>query len=464
MGCFMKKILINDVSLRVAANASGSLSFKEKLDIVKRLSDLGIDVIELPLPKEKADEVLVKTICACVSKSIISCQVGLNDVENAYSLIKGAKNGRLLVSIPVSPLQMEYFVSKKPADVLELLKNLTKKASSLCSDVEVSLEDATRAEPEFLYKAIRAAIENGAKTVTVSDSVGNLVPEDFVAFINDIYNAVPELKNIALNVSVSDSFSMAIASSVSSLGCGINGIKASSVYTNDYPMMDKLVAALDYVVAKKGFGFNVNKTAIKRVLSHISEYSSDKNTDNDVSDDKEEIVKTVSQAEINKIIKKRGYDISSEDMKKVYAEFKRLSEKKVVSLKELDVIIATCALQVPETYSLVNFSVNTSNVLSATANITLTKNGETFKGLSFGNGPVDAAFLAIENVTGRHFELDDFELNAVTEGKEALGQALVKLRNNGKLYSGRGVSTDIIGASIRAYVSALNKIAYEERV
>ena len=101
--------------------------------------------------------------------------------------------------------------------------------------------------------------------------------------------------------------------------------------------------------------------------------------------------------------------------------------------------------------------------MSATASVTLKKDGEELKGISFGNGPVDAAFLAIESVIGRHFELDSFDLGAVTEGKEALGQAVVKLRHNGSVYSGRGVSTDIIGASIRAYISALNKVAYEEK-
>ena len=146
----------------------------------------------------------------------------------------------------------------------------------------------------------------------------------------------------------------------------------------------------------------------------------------------------------------------------MYSEFLRLSEKKTVNTKDLDAIIATSAMQVPETYSLISFSVNSSNVVAATASVVLSKNSEKMSGLSFGNGPVDAAFLAIESVVGRHFELDDFELGAVTEGKEALGQAIVKLRLNGAIYSGRGVSTDIIGASIRAYVNAINKAVYSE--
>ena len=168
------------------------------------------------------------------------------------------------------------------------------------------------------------------------------------------------------------------------------------------------------------------------------------------------------QLSVSKIIKKRGYDLSAEDLKKVYGEFIRLSDKKEVNTKELDAIIAANALQVHETYSLVSFSVNASNVLSATASITLNKDGANLSGLSYGNGPIDASFLAIEAITGRHIEVDDFDLSAITEGKEAMGQAIVKLRYNGVIYSGRGISTDIIGASIRAYLGAINKIVYEE--
>lgn len=120
-------------------------------------------------------------------------------------------------------------------------------------------------------------------------------------------------------------------------------------------------------------------------------------------------------------------------------------------------------MQVPH-ISACNYIVNTGNVLASSAQITLTKNGETIQGISMGDGPIDAAFLALEQLIGRHFELDDFQIQAVTEGKEAMGSAFIKLRSDGKLYSGNGISTDIIGASIRAYINAVNKIAYEEEV
>lgn len=159
-----------------------------------------------------------------------------------------------------------------------------------------------------------------------------------------------------------------------------------------------------------------------------------------------------------------GYDLSDEDKVNVYDSFLRVARKKeYVGTKELEAIIASAALSVPSTYKIDSYVINSGNVITATANIKLQKDGELLSGISVGDGPIDAAFNAIEQILGHHYELDDFQIQSVTEGREAMGSALVKLRaDNGKLYSGNGISTDIIGASIRAYVSAINKIVYEE--
>ena len=465
----MRKISICDSSLKtISLNGTGVLSFKEKLEIAKRLNELCVDYIELSLSKkDKADEILVKTICNCVTKSAVSCVAGdtPEKIEATYALIAGAKRKRLNVVVPVSPIQMEYGLGKKPAVVTELLRTLTLKAASLCEDVEVTFEDATRAEPEFLYNSIKTAIECGAKTVSVSDMAGTMLPEEFGEFVKGIISNVPELKGNNLTVCASDVLAMGTANAITAISAGANGVKVSALATESLPSIEKLSAAIDNIGIKRGFDTGLNKTAIKRIVGGIAELASvkkDKSSEQVLGEKAEGIETGLTQSALMKIIKKRGYDLSPEDAKRVYSEFNRLSEKKALNTKELDAIIAANALQVPETYSLVNFSVNTSNVLSATASITLKKDGETLKGLSFGNGPVDAAFLAIETITGRHIELDDFDLSAVTEGKEAMGQAIVKLRHNGVIYSGRGLSTDIIGASIRAYIGAINKITYEE--
>ena len=150
-------------------------------------------------------------------------------------------------------------------------------------------------------------------------------------------------------------------------------------------------------------------------------------------------------------------------MARVYDEFLALAAKRSVTAKELDAIVAASAMQVPAAYQLKAFVINSGNIITSTASVRLEKDGQDMEGISFGEGPIDAAFKAMEQVTGRHYELEDFRIDAVTEGKEAIGRAIVKLRYDGRLYSGSGVSTDIIGAAIRAYLGAMNKIVYEEK-
>ncbi|MBR0462962.1 MAG: hypothetical protein IJJ23_01060, partial [Clostridia bacterium] len=170
-----------------------------------------------------------------------------------------------------------------------------------------------------------------------------------------------------------------------------------------------------------------------------------------------------SLAEVAKVVQQLGYDLTEEDMVSVYEAFKRVAIKKnFVGTRELEAIIASSALQVPSTFHLESYVINSGNIIMATANIALMKGDDLLRGMSMGDGPIDAAFLAIEQIVGHHYELDDFQIQAITEGREAMGSALVKLRYEGKLYSGTGISTDIIGASIRAYLNALNKIVYEE--
>lgn len=461
----MKNILIQDISLKNAVVENSTASFRERLEIAKNLSELNVDFIELGMPVDKTDEVLVKTICSCVGKCgiAINCPSNEEGIDKCFSLLSNAKKKKLIVSIPVSPVQMEYFVSKKPAIVLEHLERLTKKAHSLCNDIEVSLVDATRAEKDFLYKAIKVAVENGAKTISIIDLSGEMLPYEINDFIGGIKENISN-KEVKISIQVSNAYSYATASAMYSVISGVETIKTTCLNNKELLNLTDLSKVIDNIGLKCGYSLNINKTAIKRIVDRINTLSSG-NIKKNVEVSKEEnveIKKNIDERELSSIIKNRGYDLSMEDSKKVYCEYNRLSAKKQVTAKDIDAIIASTALQVPETYSLISFSVNSSNVLSSTASVVLEKDGEKISGLSFGNGSVDAAFLALENIVGRHFELDDFELGAVTEGKEAVGQAIVKLRYEGKIYSGKGVSTDIVGASIRAYINALNKIVYEE--
>ena len=161
---------------------------------------------------------------------------------------------------------------------------------------------------------------------------------------------------------------------------------------------------------------------------------------------------------------KLGYDLSPEDAVSVFDAFQRIAKRKeVVGNRELDAIVASAALQVPATYVLDNYIINSGNTIRATARVQINKGEEVREAVSMGDGPIDAAFLAIEQIVGTHYELDDFQIQSVTEGQEAMGETIIKLVSDGKVYSGRGISTDIVGSAIRAFINALNKIVYEEQ-
>ena len=208
-------------------------------------------------------------------------------------------------------------------------------------------------------------------------------------------------------------------------------------------------------------------TNLRRTCSQISSIWQDTRRKNDFEeDDDNSSILLDGHSDINALreaAESIGYDLNESDIANVYEVFKSVAEKKKVTQKELEAIIASAAMQVPSTYNLESFVINSGNIITSTAHIVLDRDGRKLEGVSVGDGPIDAAFLAIEQIIGHHFELDDFQIQSVTEGREAVGDALVKLRSQGRLYSGRGISTDIVGASIAAYISALNKIVYEER-
>ena len=467
----MRKIIVCDSTLKERASKGESISFKEKIEFAKRLDSLNFDVIEMPaLSDAKADTLLIKTISSSLKTSRISCVCGMTaqEADRAYQAIAAAKKKRLVFSAPVSSIQIEYLCGKRPKDMLKLIEEMVGYAASLCGDVEFSAEDATRAEKEFLFEAVQTAVAAGAKTVTICDSAGTMLPEEFKAFISELYENIPRLKDITLSVECSNELNMAVACMFSAISAGASQVK-TSVGVSTLPS----VKDFDHAIKMKGdemdVSLNIESSKLNRAISQMTwlEASSRKGGspfESGVREDDAPILLS-ENAGIDSLgdkIKELGYTIAEGDLIKVHEEFCRISAKKQVGGRELEAIIATAAMQVPPTYRLVSYVINSGNIITPTAHIILEKHGERLQGICTGDGPIDASFLAIEKIAGRHYELDDFQIQAVTEGHEAMGDALVKLRSNGRLYSGKGISTDIIGASIGAYISALNKIAHEE--
>lgn len=468
----MNRIRVADVTIKEACSAgSANLSFKEKMEVAKQLDQLMVDVIEMPKAKEQADSLLIKSLAPVIKNSIISVEAGLDrsEVDSAAAALANAAKKRISISVPTSPVQMEYICGMKAKKIMELVPGIISYAKSLCDDVEFSCQDATRSETDFLVQIITAAIGAGATTINLRDTAGVMLPEEFDELIDKLNANIPQLKEIPVSVTCSDSLNMATANTVTCIRSGAREIKTTLI-GKAAPGLEAVVNmftergdSLDMVIAQK-------RPEVEKTLRKLSWMAGSKSgataffADEDAP--KKEELDLDENADISKVIrtvKKLGYDLSDDDNAKVYKEFKRVSEKKKVGIKEMEAIIATASLQVAPTYQLVDFVINSGNIITPTAQVTLEKDDKKLKGLSSGDGPIEAAFLAVEMIVGVHYELDDFQIQAVTEGSEAVGNALVKLRYNGKLYSGSGISTDIIGASIRAYINAINKIVFDSK-
>ena len=454
----MKKIIVSDITLKAIQEQGLTLTFREQLSIAEKLDLAKVDAIELPLLKNsKENAVIYRTIASNVKNAIVKIPVGdcEDGVANAIECAKYANKSCLQIIMPVSTTLMEYFYHLKDSAMLDKIAKLVSLASASNNCVEFVALDAFRANKNFLFSAIEVAKNNGAKFVTICDTAGGAFPSEYKALVEEIKAKF----DICVSVQPSNALALGESSALESILAGADGVKTSVIgnFVNMATLSD-IFKARNFDL---GMNINVDATTVK-AISDIINGIIDISEDNKQGEVLQSINSSASMASIAETIKQMGYELSDEDLGKVFEEVKKfVSKKEVIDTKELEAIIASTAMQVPSTYHLINYVVNSSNIISATANITLEKNGERFTGVSTGDGPIDAAFHAIEQVIGHHYELDDFQVHAVTKGRGAVGSSIIRLRANGKLYPGNGVSTDIVGACIRAYINALNKIVYE---
>lgn len=457
----MKNIKICD---RTLCTAGAHFSFKEKIEIARQLERLNVNAVELPeIENAKTDTLLVRTVASFVKNSVLSVCGGKTreSIDLAADALRTAAKPRIRIELPLSTVGMEYICHKKAPKMGEFVTGLVGYAKEKCSDTEFCAMDATRADKAFLYEMIDTAIAAGAGIITISDDAAEQMPDEFAAFIAEIAAHIGGKAEIS--VMCSDKNGLASASSVMAVKQGADSVKTA--VSGDITSLEGFAAMIKNCGDTCRFSSGIKNTELNRIVKQIVRITGGK-TDTvapvaaeqsgitlDGSDGKDAVVSAAASL---------GYDLSDEDAEKVYEEFRRVAAKKRVGAKELEVIITSTAMQAPPTYTLVNYVINNGNIISASAQVTLERDGKRTTGISIGDGPIDAAFLALEQIIGSRYELEDFKIETVTEGKESIGSALVKLRFGGKLYSGNGISTDIIGASIRAYINAVNKIVYGE--
>ena len=461
----MKTINVTDITLKkLTEDRAVSLLFREKSAIASCADSLGADTIELPAVKNlREDTIIYKTIAQNVRNADLAIPDGFNkeDIASVWECIKDAKKPRLQIELPVSTIQMEYTYHVKKAAMLEKITELVKGAKEYCEDVEFSALDATRADVEFLIAAAKEAASNGAGIITICDNAGVSTPKE----IADLTAKLKAEVNAKVYVQVSDRINMGVASAFEAVSAGADGIKCAMA-GKDVILTGEISDAISVCGSQIGAVTKLDTTkihsSIDDMLSNINHDSYE--SENTVSEKKKILLDSDStMAQVANAAEVLGYELSDSDIGNVHKVLMQVCEKKgAVGSKEFEALIASSAMQAPSTYHFETYTTTSSNVASAMSQVTLKCNDEIICGVSSGEGPIDSAFRAIEQCIGHHYELDDFQVQSVTEGKEALGSALVRLRNNGKLYSGNGTSTDIVAASIRAYINALNKIVFEE--
>lgn len=496
----MKRIKIFDTTLRDGEQSPGcSMNLKEKIDVARQLERLNVDVIEAGFAiASQGDFNSIREIANVVKDTTIASlsRAVPKDIQTAYEAVKNAKKPRIHTFIATSDIHMSYKLKMKPEEVLAQASAMVKYAKSLCEDIEFSAEDASRSNPEFLYRILEAVIKAGATVVNIPDTVGYTTPDEFYTLIKGIRENVSNIHRAEISVHCHNDLGLAVANSLSAIRagasqveCTVNGIGERA----GNAALEEIVMAID---TRKDF-YQMHTNIDTQQIFHTSRLIT-KVTGNRVQNNKAivgenafahesgihqhgmlankgtyEIMtpESVGISKNNLVLGKHsgrhallervnalGYQLSPEKLDEIFIEFKQLADKKkVIYDRDIEALIQEKAGEIENAYKLSHFVINSGNTITSTANIMLVKNEENYEAVSHGHGPVDAAFKAIESIIGNRFELEDYTLKAVTEGEDALGEAMVKVKFGEGIWNGYGLSTDVIEASIQAYLNAINK-------
>jgi 2-isopropylmalate synthase len=498
----MEKIIIFDTTLRDGEQAPGaSLNPKEKLEIALALSDMGVDVIEAGFPiSSKGDLASVKQIAKAIKIPVICglARAIRGDIDAAHEAVKNARRPRIHVFLATSKIHMQYKLKKAEEEILRLAIESVKYAKKFCQDVEFSPEDASRSEREFLFKVVESVIDEGATTVNIPDTVGYAQPVEYGDLIKAIKVNVPNIDKAVISVHGHNDLGLAVANTLSAIKngarqveCTINGIGeragnasmeeivmairtrqdifsgiTTQIKTNQIYKVSRLVSKLTgFVVApnKAIVGGNAfrHESGIHQdgVLKERSTYEIMKPEDVGFTGRGIVLGKHSGRHALSERLKELGFSLSSFELDKVIERFKALADKKKNIFDDDLIALVEDEIKIfKPVWKLESFQINSGTNIAPTASVSLKYKNKILSAKSSGDGPVDACFKAIDKITGLKAELQDYRIEAVTKGKDALGEVGLKLKAKGKVANARGSSTDIIEASVRAYVYALNKI------
>lgn len=496
-------IKIFDTTLRDGEQSPGcSMNINEKIQVARQLEKLGVDVIEAGFAvSSPGDFASVKAIAQELKNTVVaSLSRALPlDIDRSWEAVKYAKRPRIHTFIATSDIHMKYKLKKTPEQVMEQAIEMVKYAKKYCEDIEFSAEDASRSNPEFLYRIFEEVIKAGATVLNVPDTVGYAIPDEFYNFIKGIKENVRGIDKVDIAVHCHNDLGLAVANTLAAakagatqLECTINGIGERA----GNAALEEIVMGLNTRKDLYGFNCNIDTTQIyhtSRLVSSLTGQMIQANKaivgknafahesgihQHGVLANKEtyEIMtpQSIGLSENTMVLGKHsgrhafeqrlkdlGYTFSKEDLEKAFEQFKQLADKKkVVSDRDIEALADLRQIHIPEVFHYDRFVINSGNTITATAMVRIIKDEEYIEEVSTGDGPIDAAFKAIDKLAGIKFTLEDYKIGAVTEGKDAQGTASVKITRDGHAYKGRGLSTDIVEASIKAYINAINKMLY----
>ncbi|MES0328875.1 MAG: 2-isopropylmalate synthase [Dehalococcoidales bacterium] len=503
----MDKVIIFDTTLRDGEQAAGGmLNFQEKLEIARQLDKLGVDVIEAGFPvSSEGDFEAVKSIATEIGGATVCglARAHPKDIDRAWEAIKGARRPRIHVFVSASDIQMVHQLKKNRQQVLELARDMVTRAKGYTEDIEFSPMDASRADPEFIYEILEAVISAGATTVNIPDTVGYAIPDEFGQLIKGIVEHVPNIERAVISVHCHDDLGLSVANSLEAVRqgarqveCTINGIgeRAGNASLEEIVMAIKtrndffhLATSVDsrqiYKTSRRvseltGFAVQPNKAIVgANAFRHQSGIHQDgilKMPKTYEIMDPRTVGIPASSLVMGKLsgrhaFKERlaelGYTLSEDDFYRAFVAFKELADKKKeITDRDIESLVAEELRTVTEVYHLDRLQVTTGDRGVPTAAVRLIGPGDkVLADAALGTGPVDAVYQAINRLVGLPNTLTEFSVKSVTEGIDAIGEVLIRIESDGVTYTGRGADTDIIVASARAYINALNRLLAAKR-
>ncbi len=495
-------IKILDTTLRDGEQSPGvNLCPEEKLEIARYLEKLKVDIIEAGFPITSAGDLqAIKMVSENIKGPIIAAlaRTRQEDIDLAWESLKGCRRPRIHTFIATSDIHLKYKLCRTREEVLEMAYAGVKYAKKYVEDVQFSAEDASRSDLDFLCRVIDKAIQAGATVINVPDTVGYQIPSQFGRLIRQIREKVPAIDKITLSVHCHNDLGLALANSLAAVEngaaqveCTVNGIGERAGNTALEELVMTLATRLDYYdsfvtnIDKKqiyrtsrlvskltGMVVQPNKAIVGRnafahesgihqdgVLKEKSTYEIMKPESIGLMDNKIVLGKHSGRHAFKVKLEDMGFEVSEEETEKLFKRFKELVDKKqIVSEQEIEVIIEEELRKIPEYFQMAYFQIFTGNKFRPTATVGILKEGELIEEAACGGGPVDAVYRTIDRITGIQTKLLDYSIKAVTGGKDALGEVNIRLTDNGRVISGRGVSTDILEASAKAYLNGINKI------